>query len=118
MPLKGASIPCSFPWEKAAQTWTSLLGAGGGGEGKAKQRAGSLQPVPRGCGGEQGVMEGQTAQGPAGLMPWLLQLCELLSAGSEGGREEGPAGKVVVGGEAVHKPFFISAPNSFYFYSV
>lgn len=29
MPLKGAGVPCSFPWEKAAQTWTSLPAAGG-----------------------------------------------------------------------------------------
>lgn len=36
-------------------------------------------------------MEGQTAQGPAGLVPRLLQLCESLSAGSRSGRKDQPA---------------------------
>lgn len=51
--------------------------------------------------------EGQTAQGPAGMMLWLLQLCKSLSAGSWAGRKEQLAGMWWVG-KLLINPYFYS----------
>ena len=81
--------------------------------GKAKQGSGTLQPMPRGCREEQGVMEGQTAQGSEGLVLRLLQLCELLSAGSGSGRKDQPARTWCVGQLFTITPF-ISTHHSLF----